>query len=413
MNMIKRIPIDCLKLGMHLHGLEGPWLNHPFWKSRFTISDHETIAKLRTSGIREAWIDTSKGLDVESDSAPRAAPVPLDAPFVNEAGESPVTVRASQSLADELQRAEEICRQGRDRVASMFREARLGHAIETEACIPLVESITDSVFRNPSALVSLARLKTKDDYSYMHSVAVCALMVALARELGMVQTECRAAGMAGLLHDVGKAMMPPEILNKPGRLTDHEFDVIKQHPVRGHELLLETRLADPASLDVCLHHHERMDGKGYPHGVPGSQIEQLTRMGSICDVYDAITSNRSYKKGWDPAESIARMSTWKGQFDPQLFAAFVKSVGIYPAGSLVRLQSERLAVVIEHNEASLTTPVVSVFYSLRSQMPIPVRTIDLCAAGCTDRILAREPVEKWDVGFLEKLWAREAASRRR
>jgi HD-GYP domain-containing protein (c-di-GMP phosphodiesterase class II) len=205
------------------------------------------------------------------------------------------------------------------------------------------------------SLVSLARLKTKDDYTFMHSVAVCALMVALGRQIGMTDDECRVIGLAGLMHDIGKAFVPLEVLNKPARLTDAEFTIMRSHPVRGHELLMEGRGATPEMLDVVLHHHERPDGKGYPHKLSGDQLTRVARMGAICDVYDAITSNRPYKAGWDPAESIAQMASWKGQFDEPLFAAFVQSLGIYPTGSLVRLQSGKLAVVATASEPFVDT----------------------------------------------------------
>ena len=164
----------------------------------------------------------------------------------------------------------------------------------------------------------------------MHSVAVCALMVALARQLGHDDAACRDAGLAGLLHDLGKAAMPLDILNKPDKLSPAEFAIIRSHPVRGHEMLLESKGAPQAALDVCLHHHERVDGEGYPHRLSGERLSQLARMGAVCDVYDAITSNRPYKAGWDPSVSIARMASWKGQFDEAVFGAFVRSLGIYP-----------------------------------------------------------------------------------
>jgi HD-GYP domain-containing protein (c-di-GMP phosphodiesterase class II) len=262
------------------------------------------------------------------------------------------------------------------------------------------------VYRNPGALISLARLKTADDYSYMHSVAVCALMVALGRNLGLDNAQCRQAGMAGLVHDMGKALIPVEILNKPGKLSDEEFAVMRSHPERGHALLVEGRGVDAVALDVCLHHHERIDGKGYPHRLAGDAVTRHARMGAVCDVYDAITSNRPYKAGWDPGESISRMAGWTGHFDELIFAAFVRSLGIYPTGALVRLASGRLAVVVEQNVGALTTPIVKVFFSTRSMLPVPPQLLDLTRGS--DRIVGREARGKWNFPQLEGLWAGDA-----
>ena len=432
--MLKKIRVDQVRLGMHLHALEGAWMDHPFWKTRFIIREADQLKKLQDSVIAEVWIDASKGLDVVVEEAV-ALPTPVHAP-ASTAAVRPVPEMAvasasaslpaepaarpartstpvpapSKSFAEEMRTATAVCKSGRPQVQKMFNEARMGRVLDAEALMPLVQEISDSVIRNPGAIVSLARLKTQDDYSYMHSVAVCALMVALGRELGFDEEQCRTAGTAGLLHDVGKALMPLEILNKPGKLTDPEFDVMRSHPLRGYELLQEARGADPSAMDVCLHHHERFDGGGYPHKLPNDQLNQLVRMGSICDVYDAITSNRPYKMGWDPADSIGKMASWKGQFDPIIFATFVKSVGIYPTGSLVRLHSERLAVVIEQNPAALTSPVVRVFYSLKSGMPVSLQRLDL-SGGTSDRIIGREPPDKWNFTFLDELWAGDAAKR--
>jgi HD-GYP domain-containing protein (c-di-GMP phosphodiesterase class II) len=306
---------------------------------------------------------------------------------------------------EELRQAAAVCHKGRRAVAAMFNEARMGRTLDAEACLPLVEEIAGSVMRNPGALVSLARLKTRDDYSYMHSVAVCALMVALGRRIGLDETQCREAGQAGLLHDIGKALMPLEVLNKPGKLTESEYAVMREHPFRGHQLLTEGRAATGLVLDVALHHHERIDGTGYPHRLGGAGIERYARMGAICDVYDAITSNRPYKVGWDPATSVARMASWKGHFDTALFAAFVQSLGIYPTGSLVRLESRRVAVVAEQNEAALTAPMVIAFYSLRSNMPIAPQRLDLSSPLAQDRIIGREEVPPGHYGRIDELWA--------
>jgi HD-GYP domain-containing protein (c-di-GMP phosphodiesterase class II) len=183
-------------------------------------------------------------------------------------------------------------------------------------------------------MVSLARLKTQDDYSYMHSVAVCALMVALAARSAWTSRLPRA-GLAGLMHDLGKAVMPLDMLNKPGKLTDDEF-TRHAHAPRARATRCCVEGAVPASARRLPAPPRARRRHGLPARCPATRMTRIARMGAICDVYDAITSNRPYKKGWDPAESIARMASWKGHFDPTLFQAFVKSLGIYPVGSLVR-----------------------------------------------------------------------------
>jgi HD-GYP domain-containing protein (c-di-GMP phosphodiesterase class II) len=240
-------------------------------------------------------------------------------------------------------------------------------------------------------------------------VAVCALMVALGRQLGLDDSQCREAGMAGMFHDLGKAAMPRDILNKPAKLTTEEFDIIKQHPVRGYEMLLGGPSISDHVRDVCRHHHERFDGTGYPDALAGEKISLLARMGAVCDVYDAVTSNRPYKAGWDPAHALSQMATWKGHFDTTVFQSFVKSVGIYPTGSLVRLRSGRLAVVLDQNPAALTQPRVKVFFSTKAGLPLEPRVLDLAGSGVTDRIEGREPAEKWNFTYLTDLWDADSA----
>ena len=416
--MLKKIPVKQLRLGMHLHKLEGAWMAHPFWKTKFVIESMEDLRKLHSCGVEEGWIDTALGLDVAAtvDPEPEPAPIsrlaPLDSAQTPSTAPPPRGADGERPMSAELKQAAAICNKGRAAVSALFNEARMGRTVDAEQCLPLVEDISGSVLRNPGALVSLARLKTKDDYSYMHSVATCALMVALGRQVGLDETGCREAGLAGLLHDIGKAMMPLDVLNKPGKLTDAEFTVMRTHPEEGHRMVLGGQGVSEPILDVVLHHHERMDGTGYPHHLPGDQISRLARMGAICDVYDAITSNRPYKSGWDPAQSIARMASWKGHFDPTLFAAFVQSLGIYPTGSLVRMASGKLAVVVEQNPLSLTSPVVMEFFSTKSQLHIPPRRVDLSRQGTADRIVAREEGAAAQFPHLDELWADPEVLRR-
>lgn len=405
----RKVTVDQLRLGMFLVELCGAWLDHPFWKTSFVLKDEADIDKLRRSRIREVWIDVSRGLDVAPAApAPAAPPVAPPPALPQPAAPTPARppVREQVPLNDELDRAARICARAKKEVFGLFQQARMGKAVNTEQMVSLVEDISESVLRSPSTLVSLARLKTKDDYTYLHSVAVCALMVALGRQLGLPEPQLREAGLAGLLHDLGKAAIPLDVLNKPGRLTDEEFALIKHHPRAGHDMLKEAGVTAEAALDVCLHHHERFDGKGYPEGLSGTAISLQARMGAVCDVYDAITSNRPYKAGWDPADSVRRMAQWtkEGHFDERVFQAFVKSIGIYPTGSLVKLQSGRLAVVLDQGETSLLTPRVKAFFSTRSNVYIPPEVLDLSSPLVKDQIVSRELPEQWGIRNLDELW---------
>ena len=380
-------------------------MDHPFWRSKFTLNNPDDIRRILESGITEVWIDIAKGLDIPAETR-QVSETPVTESTVEAEAKQQDKSPRPVSRMEELKRAAMICSKARKAVVSMFQEVRMGNAISAEAAGELVEEISSSVLRNPGALISLARLKTADDYTYMHSVAVCALMVALARQLELDEKDVREAGMAGLLHDLGKAMMPMDVLNKPGKLTDDEFRIIKGHPVEGHRILLEGKTASDIVLDVCLHHHEKVDGTGYPDRLSGDQISLFAKMGAVCDVYDAITSNRPYKAGWCPAESILKMTEWsKGHFDERVFQAFIKSIGIYPVGTLVKLSSGRLAVVLEQSEKSLLTPRVKVFFSTRSQTRITPELLDLSRPGVTEKIVSREDAADWGIENLDELWA--------
>ena len=394
--MLKKINVRDIRLGMYIQELCGSWMDHPFWKKSFELTDPKELHTLQNCAVQELWIDTSKGLDVDSSAdvistGDEHEKIELELKL---AADSQQKTEPRISIQQELDRARKLQAKSKAAVTSMFNEVRMGNALKVSEAEPLVDEISQSITRNPEAFLNLVRLKTVDDYTYMHSVAVCALMIALGKQMGLTGQALKDAGVAGLLHDVGKMMIPSEVLNKPGKLTDEEFNIIKDHPRKGWEILNISEGANAVALDVCLHHHERVDGKGYPEKISGEDLTLFARMGAVCDVYDALTSNRCYKNGWEPAETIRKMAEWKdGHFDERIFHAFVKTIGIYPSGTLVKLKSGRLGVVIEQSEKSLLTPVVKVFFSTKSNEPIMPETVDLTKSP--DSIANVENAEKW------------------
>ena len=393
--MLKRIHVRDVRLGMYIQELCGSWMDHPFWKKSFELTDPKELYSLQTCGLHEVWINTDKGLDVGADVAvvtteESAQNIEQELQKAAQSESKPV---ARVSMQEEVNRARKLQEKSKAAITSMFLEARMGTAINASDAEPLVDEINQSISRNPEAFLNLVRLKNKDDYTYLHSVAVCALMIALSKQLGLSDADIKDAGMAGLLHDVGKMMIPEEVLNKPGKLTDEEFEIVKAHPLRGWEVLNISKGANAVVLDVVLHHHERVDGTGYPEKISGEALTLFARMGAVCDVYDALTSNRCYKNGWEPAEALRKMAEWEGHFDERIFHAFIKTIGIYPSGTLVKLKSGRLAVVIEQTEKSLLTPLVKAFFSTKFNEPIMPEIINL--AKSTDGIASIEVAEKW------------------
>lgn len=179
---------------------------------------------------------------------------------------------------------------------------------------------------------------------------------------------------------------------------------MRQHPVTGAQMLMEAN-AEADLLDIALHHHEKYDGSGYPHRLKGEEISFYSRMAAVCDVYDALTSTRVYRKGWSPAEAMHNMLSWRGHFDNQILYTFVRAIGIYPVGSLVRLASGRVALVVKAGERSLLKPVVHAFWSLHAQREVRPERIDLGDSFCTDSIIGAEEGLLWENADLNRVWA--------
>lgn len=304
----------------------------------------------------------------------------------------PYHTRARAAGLDvERDRARAVVGAARTAVTATFDDIRFGRRIDMAALQPVVAGIAASISRHPAALPSVTRLKQVHEYTYLHSVAVCGLMIGLARELDLPDELTHDIGLAGLLHDIGKATVPVALLDKPGPLDLDEYALVQRHTIRGRELLEDSGVTSDIALDVCLHHHERADGAGYPLGIALPAISLHARMGAVCDVYDAVTSRRSYKNSWSPGEALEWMTGTTGQFDPRVLQAFRRMIGLFPVGSLVRLESQRLALVVDDGEAAGSPPVVCVVMCAATRRSlVPVRT-----STVHDRILGLELSTRW------------------
>ncbi|GGC08124.1 HD-GYP domain-containing protein [Pseudoduganella buxea] len=397
--MLKKVDASQLKVGMYIHDLSCDWMAHPFVRNRFEIVSDAEIRKIVGAGIREVVIDAARGLDVADAPTLREAQAALEKEVVHIATAPARPLKTA--LGQEMQQAVRIRNQAAGLVRNVMADARLGKAIEIGGVQPVVQNITESILRNPGALLGLLRIKTKDDYTFLHSVSVCALLVAFCHSRGMDDDLIREAGLGALLHDTGKALVPDAILNKPGPLTDAEFDIIRKHPEDGYNILRQSPEVGQIALDITRHHHERRDGTGYPDKLAGDAISELAQMAAIVDVYDAITADRCYHKGMPAAAALRKMYEWsKFHFDPQLVQQFMRCVGIYPVGTLVLLESGRLGVVVEPHESNLLSPKVNVFFSTRTNVYIKPEMVDLARGlgfGGADKIVGHEDPLRWNV----------------
>lgn len=393
--MIKQISTDQLQPGMYIHDLNCGWLDHPFLSNAFQVRDQATVDKIVSLGIREVYIDTVKGADVWMGRTQQEVSADLDRRLSEIASKGPEKPVATV-LKEEAARARRLHGEAHKIVRNIMDDVRLGQQIQVDRMEPLVENMVDSIFRNQDALLPLALLKKHDNYTFEHSVSVCALLVAFGRGLKLERAVIKDMALGGLLHDVGKARIPDAILNKPGKLTDDEFVQMKSHVVLSIASLQQTPGIPDIAQRVAAEHHERFDGSGYPYKLSGEGISLYGQMASIVDVYDAISSDRVYHKGMSPTQALKKLLEWSSHhFDPRLVQVFIRAIGIYPTGTLVQLESKRLGVVVEQNEKNLLAPVVRVFYHADQRHYIPPENVDL--ARSMDRIASFESFDKWKI----------------
>lgn len=395
---------------MFVHDFNCGWMNHPFLKNSLMIDNQEMVGKVIEHGIKELYVDTEKSRLVKNGTlkdAPTLAETDKDnAEGVKRAVEYDPDVDSLVPMMEEIDNAVETKAKVSEVVTGVLDDVREGKEIELEKVDDAVQEMVDSIIRNKHALTSLGRVKDKDHYTYMHSVNVAILMISFCRTMKMSRDDIATYGSGALLHDVGKMKVSQDILNKPDKLTEAEFEEMKSHVVHSGTILKETEGVTQKVIDVATQHHERFDGTGYPRGLKEKEITPGGQMSSIVDVYDAITSDRCYHDGLEPMEALKKIFEWsKHHFNPKLVQFYIRSIGVYPVGTLVRLESDYLGVVVQPGEEDLMKPVVKVMYDVKSDWVVTPRTLDLSITPkngiAADRIVSTESPIKWKVNSLK------------
>ena len=397
--MITRIASEQLRVGMFIHHLECGWMDHPFLVNQFKITRQDEIDKILQHGIYRVSIDTSRGLDLPDEEAYATAylDLELEAEDVARAVDPPVK---HVPLSEEIRSAKLVLTEANALMADVMTDVRLGRAVELERLEPVVEKLIQSVLRNPGALSCLGRVRQKDQYTFEHSVNVSVLLVHFCNHMGLNRRTIRDAAIGGLLHDVGKVNTPDAILNKPAPLSDDEFARIRDHVGQGVDIVSAIPGISDISLTIVAQHHEHMDGGGYPAGLKGDQITQLGQMAAIVDVYEALTSNRSYRPAMEPSQALQRIFGWsQQQFNNELVQRFIQCVGIYPVGSLVMLESGMLAIVVEATPGNLLRPTVRMVLDSRRDLIVTPRDVNLAKPQVKDRIISSESASKWKINM--------------
>lgn len=404
--MIKKIKVEQLKPGVFVADFNCGWLHHPFLSDRTKLETDKQIQKVIKYGIRELYIDTDKGLDIDDAPTRREADQQIQSEFgrLHAPAAAP---NGSGGFKAELARAHQLVGEAKLTTKKLMHDVKLGKRMEMNQVESTVDKMTDSILRNKDALVSLLRIKEVDEYTYVHSISVSALCISFAQGLGFDSTKIKQIGIGGLLHDIGKMKVPLDILNKPGPLSEKEFEVMKRHVKDGESALQQYPNLDQECTCVTSHHHERLDGTGYPDGLKGNEISEFGQIAAIVDIYDALSSERCYKNAMPPTDALKKLFEWSQTYlNRELVEKFIAHLGIYPIGTLVRLENLLLAVVIDHGEKNLLHPVVRVVYDVKKASrlePFDIVLEGQINAGNPYGIVGCESPDKWQIKPIDYL----------
>ncbi|MEE8119666.1 MAG: HD-GYP domain-containing protein [Gammaproteobacteria bacterium] len=387
--MKRKVNVSDVQMGMYISELDKPWLGSPFLFQGFKLEDDEDLDKLKDYCeyviVDDEQTDDGGGDDQTIRLSMRASPD----------GKTKITREEWARKAEDERRLtfQQSMREAldlRDRtkgyVEQLFQDVRLGVSVNTEQAKVLVSEIVAKVAEDVDTMLWMTQLKNAHEYTQQHCMNVSVLAVAFGAHLGYPDEQLQIIGLGALLHDIGKMKVPKEILDKPGKLTPEEFEIMKRHPAEGYELMKESGQVPAGALQIIRFHHERISGKGYPDGLAGDQISTAVLLSAICDVYDAITSDRVYHHGIPAHEGLNAMyQLAPNDFGKELMQEFIRCIGIYPVGSMVELKSGGVGIVLTNDPSNKLRPVVMLLRDPKGKEYLPRRYVSLSVQDELDK----------------------------
>ncbi|ABM22935.1 MULTISPECIES: HD-GYP domain-containing protein [Shewanella] len=361
-----KLPVSRLTLGMFVSAIDKHDQGQLAIANAGQIKHRDAIARLTQSGIKYVWVDTERSAD--------------HCGFKKKASQDNQLESKKSSLTREKQQAQAkvILTEAKDLIRKVLSETFEGKAIEVAPFGALADSMIESALLDADALKCMSALRSKDAYLLEHSVNVAFLLVTFGKYLQLDRSMLREMAIGGILHDIGKIKVDNKVLHKPGKLTPEEFEHMKLHQVFALDIMNEAKGLSQMSKDICLMHHEKLDGRGYPRGLKGDEIPLHGRMSCIVDIFDALTATRCYKEAMSPAAAFKiLLSLTPFHLDQELVYEFIRCIGVYPVGSLVELSDGRVGIVWTSKDRDALHPIVKCFYSLKSKRYTDIVMVDL------------------------------------
>lgn len=369
----QKVDVAGLEMGMYICELDSSWADNPFPSHGFIIRHKEELDEIRKN-CNFVHIDILKS-EIITKEIQDSPPEPIITDIEQDTGALDVPVKNSNrpatisfdksppapsvSFEDEIQQAKSTHKKLRSVVDNLFLSAARDNHLDIAQAKEVVQQVVESINRNEYALGWMTQLKEKHRYTATHSMNVCILSVKLGRHVGLHQDDLNMLGMCGLMHDIGKLRVPNTILDKPGRLTESEMMIMKHHAGIGAALLKNTQGASEEVHSTALSHHEKIDGTGYPNLLPGGDINMFTRIVSIADIYDAVTSERVYHMGMSSSKGASLLYELRDHhLDTDLVESFIQCIGLYPVGTVVETQSGEVGIVVSSDARHRMNPSI-------------------------------------------------------